>query len=152
MRKIPHPRFVGVNMEAYVVLGIVILVFAVAVVYTVKHFKGEGGCTMFAFPLHKGGFGSRHFARFTHQMPFAVTVYAGKHCSDPLRHACACHLSQGRGFVKRIKAFGFQDPFTKGAWRGANALTPCHYKPRGRAPQTKRTYNTPQTAVQQSAE
>ena len=31
-------------MEAYVVLGIVILVFAVAVVYTVKHFKGEGGC------------------------------------------------------------------------------------------------------------
>ena len=40
-------------MEAYVVLGIVILVFAVAVVYTVKHFKGEGGCTLKP-PLCKG--------------------------------------------------------------------------------------------------
>ena len=37
-------------METYVVWGIVILVFAVAVVYTVKLFKGEGGCTALAFP------------------------------------------------------------------------------------------------------
>lgn len=31
-------------METFIVIGIVILIFAVAVIYTVKHFKGESGC------------------------------------------------------------------------------------------------------------
>ena len=31
-------------MDTYIIIGIIILIAAIAVIYTVKHFKGEGGC------------------------------------------------------------------------------------------------------------
>lgn len=40
----PHPRIIGVKMDTFIIIGIIVLIAAIAVFYTVKHFKGEGGC------------------------------------------------------------------------------------------------------------
>ena len=50
-----------------------------------------------------------------------------------------------------IKSFRDPSPFHERAWRGARVLIYYRHKPRGCAPRIKRTYNTPPTAVQQSA-
>ena len=31
-------------MDTFIIIGIIILIAAIAVIYTVRHFKGEGGC------------------------------------------------------------------------------------------------------------
>ena len=31
-------------MDTFIIIGIILLIAAIAVTYTVKHFKGEGGC------------------------------------------------------------------------------------------------------------
>ena len=31
-------------MDTYIIIGIIILIAAVGIIYTVKHFRGEGGC------------------------------------------------------------------------------------------------------------
>lgn len=40
----PHPRIIGIKMDTFIIIGIIILIAAIAVIYTVRHFKGEGGC------------------------------------------------------------------------------------------------------------
>ena len=65
-------------MENYIIIGIIVFIVAIGIVYTVKHFKGEGGCC--GGGSYKSG--RKKLSNVKYQKTFNVGGMHCKHCKN----------------------------------------------------------------------